>query len=122
MNEILAFAATPLGEGAIFTAAVVFGVVTLEAARVWLERRPALPQAGAALAVLGLMYLAMLVGGAADYFASGHVTFLNLGLFVNGAATSGIWLGLVAQTFGRAFGWVSPQENEELRRIAAQDL
>lgn len=108
-------AATAAPSRIAFVAIIVFAVAALELYRSWSERRSSRGGRAARAAVglvLGLVFSAMLVVGIAGHASGGELGFLELGLFLTGAASLAI-LGQVAWRAGRL---------SELRRSLAEDL
>jgi hypothetical protein len=111
MSHLLSALPPRLVEGAEFSAAIVFAVAALALLQARLEHgrapRPAY------LAVLGLAFAAMLIGGAVGLATMG-LAFVPLGLFLCGAASCAI-LAEMLWRFHRG-------GDGEMRRVLAQDL
>lgn len=108
MNEMLSLLSSRGGEAAIFVVLVTFTVlslVRLDAAR---ARGAKLKKTAMAL---GAVFAAMALGGAAGFLSAGELGFLNLAFFLTGAAGGGV-----------LFAVMTGADDDELRRITAQDL
>jgi lipoprotein signal peptidase len=119
MSELAAALSSREGSAILFVGCTVFAVISLTVFRGWLERGPRAEKSATAnliAAALGAIFAAMLAGGVADYVAAGAVNFLNLALFLTGAAGAGI---LAETIIGFHRGTL---DNDELRRMAAHDL
>lgn len=102
-----------------FVACIAFTVCSLELLRYFLTHWPRAEmqrKANWVAAVLGAIFVAMLVGGVGDYFVVRALTFLNLTFFLTGAAGAGI-LGELMWRFHHG-----TLDDAESRRIAAHDL
>ncbi|HUO94559.1 MAG TPA: hypothetical protein VMU22_16655 [Rhizomicrobium sp.] len=99
-------------DAVVFAALVVFTVMSLEMFGAWLERGADIARSRLVALALALVFAAAVIGGLVDYAFVGAPNFLNLALFLTGAAGLGI---LPALVFRR-------DRDKELRRIAALDL
>jgi len=118
MSELAEALSFREGSAILFVGCTVFTVISLTVFRRWLERGPRAEKSTANLiaSVLGVIFAAMLAGGVVDYVAASTVNFLNLALFLTGAAGAGI---LAETIIGFHRGTL---DNDELRRMAARDL
>ena len=99
-------------EAVLFTVMVTFTVVSLERFENWREHGADIARVRKVALLLVAAFYVMALGGIADFAMAGRLNFLNLALFLNGAAGIGILTTLMLQN----------GKDQELRRIAAHDL
>ena len=99
------------GEAVLFAAIVVFTVVSLEMLRMWIARGAEAAQSRIVAALLALIFLGLAAGGIVDYAFVGKPNFINLAVFLTGAAGLGILPSLIFR-----------DKDQEIRRMAAHDL
>jgi len=113
MSTFQSLSASRAVDAVIFTAVVVFTVVSLARFHSWLDRGADIAQARPVALLLLVAFYLMAAAGIADFAATaGRFSVLDLGLFLGGAAGLGILTALMLLN----------NRWRELRRIAARDL
>lgn len=112
MNTIAWLISSRWVDGLLFAVIVTITVVSLAQFGSWLERGANIAQARKVALLLATVFCVLALGGVVDFAMAGRLNFLNLALFLDGAAGIGILTALMLQS----------GKGRELRRIAAHDL